>query len=198
MGRPSREGRLFYCDPEDDLTDRLEKLTGPMAELENLLEPLIDDLGFEVVRLQFNTGGGRPHLQVMAEPKDGSVMGVEGCSLLSREISALLDVEDPIASAFDLEVSSPGTDRPLTRLKDFARYVGYEAKIETHDLIDGQKRYRGDLDGVEGSHIKFTAEQSAQTLPFDQLAKAKLVLNDKLTRAAMKGQFPPPPVGATD
>lgn len=174
--------------------ERLEKLTGPMAELETLLEPLIDDLGFEVVRFQFNTGGGRPHLQIMAEPKDGSVMGVEGCSLLSREISALLDVEDPIAAAFDLEVSSPGTDRPLTRLKDFARYVGYEVRIETHDLIDGQKRYRGDLAGVEGTDIKITSDQGEQTLAFDQLAKAKLVLNDTLTRAAMKGQFPPPPV----
>ena len=174
--------------------DRLEKLTGPMAQLEELLEPLIEDLGYEVVRFQFNTGGGRPHLQIMAEPKDGSVMGVESCSLLSREISALLDVEDPIASAFDLEVSSPGTDRPLTRLKDFARYAGYEAKIETHDLIDGQKRYRGDLAGLDGDQIKFTSDQGEQSLAFDQLAKAKLVLNDKLTKAALKGQFPPPPV----
>ena len=165
-----------------------------MAQLEELLEPLIDDLGFEVVRFQFNTGGGRPHLQIMAEPKDGSVMGVEGCGLLSREISALLDVEDPIASAFDLEVSSPGTDRPLTRLKDFARYVGYEAKFETRDLIEGQKRYRGELIGVEGQHITFISDKGEQSLAFDQIAKAKLVLNDKLTKAVLKGHFPPPPV----
>ena len=165
-----------------------------MANLETLLEPLIDDLGFEVVRFQFNTGGGRPHLQIMAEPKDGSVMGVKGCGLLSREISALLDVEDPIASAFDLEVSSPGTDRPLTRLKDFARYVGYEARIETHDLINGQKRYRGELGGLAGTTIHVQCEGTPVSLAFDQIAKAKLVLNDKLTNAALKGQLPPPPV----
>ena len=171
---------------------RLEKQTGPMAALEGLLEPLIDDLGYEVVRLRFKSGGGRPQLQVMAEPKDGSAMAVEDCALLSREISALLDVEDPIALAFDLEVSSPGIDRPLTRLKDFARYAGFEAKLETVELIDGQKRYRGDLDGVKGSDIKFISDQGPQRLPFDRLAKAKLVLNDTLTRAARQGQFPPP------
>lgn len=165
-----------------------------MAALEELLEPLIVDLGFELVRVQFNTGGGRPHLQIMAEPNDGSVMGAEGCSKLSREISALLDVEDPIASAFELEVSSPGTDRPLTRLKDFARYVGYEAKFETAQPIDGQKRYRGDLLNVEGTTISFVNDQGEHSLAFDQIAKSKLVMNDRLTKAALKGQFPPPPV----
>lgn len=173
---------------------RLEMLTGPMAILEDLIEPLVDDLEFELVRLQFNTGGGRPHLQIMAEPKDGSPMGAEGCSKLSREISALMDVEDPIASAFDLEVSSPGTDRPLTRLKDFARYIGYEAKAEAHTPIDGQRRFRGTLTKVAQPSIHFTNDQGDFALTFDQIAKAKLVMNDHLTQAALKGQFPPPPV----
>ena len=169
-----------------------------MAALETLLEPLMDDLGFELVRMQFNTGGGRPHLQIMAEPQNGAPMGAEGCSLLSREISALLDVEDPIASAFELEVSSPGTDRPLTRLKDFARYVGYEAKMETVQPIKGQKRYRGDLTQLEDQTIHFSNDQGGHQLAFSQLAKAKLVMNDRLTQAVLKGQFPPPPLGAID
>ena len=169
-----------------------------MASLETLLEPLIVDLGYELVRLQFNTGGGRPHLQIMAEPNDGSIMGADGCSKVSREVSALLDVEDPIASAFELEVSSPGTDRPLTRLKDFARYIGYEAKFETAQAIEGQKRYRGDLLSVADAHIHFTNDQGTHSLAFDQLAKAKLVMNDRLTQAALKGQFPPPPLGDSD
>lgn len=176
------------------MTQRLEKLTGPMAQLETLLEPLIEDLGFEVVRLQFNSGGGRAQLQVMAEPKDGSVMTVGGCSLLSREISALLDVEDPIASAYDLEVSSPGTDRPLTRAKDFARYQGYTAKLETCALIEGQKRYRGVLAGFAEGHVLLTTDQGELAFDVVQIAKAKLVLDDKLTRAALTGQFPPAPV----
>ncbi len=162
-----------------------------MADLEALLEPLIDDLGYEVVRLQFNTGGGRAHLQLMADPKDGGVMGLDDCTQLSREISAVLDVEDPIAGAFTLEVSSPGTDRPLTRLKDFARYVGFEAKFETHEPLAGQKRYRGELAGVKGQTIAFVSDQGPGSLEFSQLAKAKLVMNDKLAQAALKGLFPP-------
>ena len=173
---------------------RLEMLTGPMVSLEELIEPLVIDLGYELVRLQFNTGGGRPHLQIMAEPKDGTPMGAEGCSKLSREISALMDVEDPIASAFDLEVSSPGTDRPLTRLKDFARYVGYTAKAETHDPIEGQRRFRGTLTKVAESTIHFTNDQGDFSLAFDQIARAKLVMDDHLTQAALKGNFPPPPL----
>lgn len=165
-----------------------------MASLEDLLLPLIDELGFELVRLQFNTGGGRPHLQVMAEPKDGSVMGVDGCTLLSREISALMDAEDPIVSAFDLEVSSPGTDRPLTRLKDFIRYKGYEAKVETLELIEGQKRYRGALNGAKDQNVLLNTDQGTISLEFKQIAKAKLVLTDKLTKAALRGEFPPAPV----
>ena len=182
----------------DDHENRLEMLTGSMSYLESLLEPVINDLGFDLVRLQFNAGNKRSHLQIMAEPKNGDIMGVEQCSLLSREISALLDVEDSIATAFDLEVSSPGTDRPLTRLKDFVRYVGYETKLETKELVNGQKRYRGDLIGVENGCIKLDSSGKHFSFAFHQIAKAKLVLNDKLTRAALKGQFPPPLVRASD
>ncbi len=162
-----------------------------MADLETLLEPLIDDLGYEVVRFQFNTGGGRAHLQLMVDPKDGGAMGLDDCAQLSREISAVLDVEDPIAGAFTLEVSSPGTDRPLTRLKDFARYVGFDAKFETLEPLAGQKRYRGELAGVRGQTIAFVSDQGLGKLEFSQLAKAKLVMNDKLAQAALKGLFPP-------
>ena len=164
-----------------------------MARLETLLEPLITDLGYEIVRVRFSADGGRSRLQVMVEPQGGGSMALDSCALLSREISALLDVEDPIEERFHLEVSSPGTDRPLTRLKDFALYVGYDAKFETLEPIQGQKRYRGELAGVDGQTIRYLSDKGPATLDYSNLAKAKLVLNDKLTQAVLKGHFPPKP-----
>lgn len=148
----------------------------------NLIAPSIDALGYELVRVTL-AGSTRKVLQIMAEPKDGRVMAVEDCARVSRAVSAILDVEDPISGAYSLEVSSPGIDRPLTRPKDFARFAGHEAKIETHEPIDGRKRFKGILKGVAAEHVKIDSEGAEVALPLNQIAKAKLVLTDALIAA---------------
>ena len=140
-------------------------------------------MGYEVVRVQL-TGGQRMVLQVMAERADGAPMTVEDCADISRAISAVLDVEDPIKSAYTLEVSSPGIDRPLTRLKDYERFAGFEAKLETRLAVDGRKRFKGMLKGVEDGLVCIESEQGAARLEFDNILRAKLVLTDELIRAS--------------
>ena len=162
-------------------------MPSPMEErLSTLLEPAISGLGFELVRLKV-MGGDAPTIQVMAEKPDRT-MTVKNCTKLSREISAILDVEDPIAGKYTLEVSSPGIDRPLTRLKDFEDFRGFEAKVETRTLIDGQKRFRGRVLGTEGDRIKLMADAGDMELLFDDIEKAKLILTDELVAASLKGQ----------
>ena len=117
-----------------------------------IIQPSMEGLGFELVRLRMMSGK-KITLQIMAERPDGT-MEVEDCAELSRNISAILDVEDPIADEYTLEVSSPGIDRPLTRLADFDRWEGYEAKLETDELIDGRKRFKGILAGTEGTGLR--------------------------------------------
>src|SRR5215468_7998256 len=112
------------------------------AKVEGLLAPALDALGYGIVRVQFNNGR-RATLQIMAERHDGTSMSVDDCAQISRAASALLDVEDPIQGTYDLEVSSPGIDRPLTRRHDFERFAGFEAKLDTDRLLDGRKRFRG-------------------------------------------------------
>jgi ribosome maturation factor RimP len=156
-------------------------------QIEQMISPSIEALGYEVVRVSL-AGSTRKVLQIMAEPADGRVMSVEDCARVSRAISAILDVEDPISGAYSLEVSSPGIDRPLTRPKDFDRYAGHEAKIETHEPIDGRKRFKGTLKGVVpgsdgGEAVKLDSEGAEIALPLNQIAKAKLVLTDALIAA---------------
>src|SRR6056297_577352 len=122
-----------------------------MAEI---IAPVIEDMGFELVRVRL-MGGKTQTLQIMAERPDGGIE-VNDCAEISNAISAVLDVEDPILDAYTLEVSSPGIDRPLTRLKDFEAFEGYEAKLETAELIDGRKRFKGMLAGVEGDEVLIT------------------------------------------
>ncbi|QFT64624.1 ribosome maturation factor RimP [Roseivivax halotolerans] len=148
--------------------------------------PVIEDLGFELVRVRLQ-GGKSPLLQIMAERPDGGIE-VDECGEISTAVSAVLDVEDPILDAYTLEVSSPGIDRPLTRLKDFDTFEGYEAKLETHDLIDGRKRFKGVLAGVEGSEVLINIEEGTVGLQFDWLADAKLVLTDELIREMLKAR----------
>jgi len=119
-----------------------------MAEI---ITPVIEDLGYELVRIRLMSGKSTI-LQVMADKPNGGIE-VDDCAVISNAISAVLDVEDPILDAYALEVSSPGIDRPLTRLKDFAMFEGYEAKIETAELIDGRRRFKGELAGVEGEEV---------------------------------------------
>lgn len=153
------------------------------GRIEQIITPSVEAMGYEVVRVQL-TGGQRMVLQVMAERADGASMTVEDCADISRAISAVLDVEDPIKSAYTLEVSSPGIDRPLTRLKDFERFAGFEAKLETRLAADGRKRFKGMLKGVEDGLVCIETEQGAARLEFDNILRAKLVLTDELIRAS--------------
>ncbi len=153
----------------------------------DLIAPTVEGLGFELVRVRL-MGGRRITLQVMAERPDGR-MEIDDCADLSRALSALLDVEDPIEREYALEVSSPGIDRPLTRLEDFDRWKGWTAKLETDELINGRKRYAGELQGLSGDEVLLTLESGeAAQIPFSALADAKLVLTDALIEASLKAQ----------
>src|SRR5690606_25486060 len=116
-----------------------------------IVQPVIEDLGFELVRLRL-LGGKEQILQLMIQRPDGTV-DVDNCATVSTAVSAIMDVEDPITEEYSLEVSSPGIDRPLTRLKDFEQWAGYTAKIETEELIDGRRRFKGTLAGVENDEV---------------------------------------------
>jgi ribosome maturation factor RimP len=157
--------------------------------LAGIVAPTIEGLGFELVRLRL-MGGKRATLQIMAERPEGGIE-VEDCARISRAVSAVLDVEDPISGEYNLEVSSPGIDRPLTRPKDFERYEGYEVKLETAELIDGRRRFTGTLEGFEDGEVLIAIREGTIGLAFDLIADAKLVLTDALVAeslAARKAQ----------
>lgn len=148
-----------------------------------LIEPTVNDMGYDLVRTQI-TGETRMQLQIMAERSDGSGMGIDDCAKVSRAISAVLDVEDPIRGAFTLEVSSPGIDRPLVKLADFERFDGFEARIETALPLDGRKRFKGRLCGVSGETVSISTDDGDVTIPFGDISRAKLMLTDELLAAA--------------
>ena len=152
-----------------------------MAEI---ITPVIEDLGFELVRVRLMSGQSTT-LQVMADRPDGGIE-VDELALISQSISAVMDVEDPILDEYTLEVSSPGIDRPLTRLKDFEMFEGYEAKIETGELIDGRRRFKGELAGVEDDEVLINVEEGTIGLKFDWLTDAKLVLTDDLIKEMLR------------
>lgn len=151
-----------------------------------IITPVVEDMGFEIVRIRLMTGK-ESILQIMAQGPDGNIE-VDACAKISTAISATMDVEDPILDAYTLEVSSPGIDRPLTRLKDFAKWEGFEAKIETDELIDGRRRFKGQLSGVEGGEILITIAEGTIGLKFEWLSDAKLVLTDELIRDVLRGR----------
>ncbi|MDA7423844.1 ribosome maturation factor RimP [Thalassococcus lentus] len=167
------------------MSDLIAK-TSMDQRLAEITTPVIEDMGFELVRIRL-MGGNTPTLQIMAERPTGGIE-VDECAQISTAVSALLDVEDPILDAYVLEVSSPGIDRPLTRLKDFETFEGYEAKLETADLIDGRKRFRGVLAGVEDGEVLINLEEGTIGLQFDWLAEAKLVMTDELVREMLKAR----------
>jgi ribosome maturation factor RimP len=152
-----------------------------------MIAPSLEAMGYRLVRVAF-TGGRRPTLQIMAERRDEAAMSVDDCADISRTVSALLDVADPIPVAYALEVSSPGIDRPLIERDDFARYAGYEAKIEMANLIDGRKRFRGRLLGVADDAVRVALADREVVLPLAAVVRAKLVLTDELLAAARKQQ----------
>jgi ribosome maturation factor RimP len=155
-----------------------------------IITPVVEGMGFELVRVRL-MGGKTKTLQIMAERPAGGIE-VDDCARISTAVSATLDVEDPLEDAYTLEVSSPGIDRPLTRLKDFETWEGYEAKIETTEMIDGRRRFKGVLQGVEDGEVLIEIEEHGETmtigLQFDWLSDAKLVLTDELIRDVLRAR----------
>lgn len=168
--------------------ERFLSETGLAATLATLIEPVLDSLGFRLVRVSISGREGKT-VQIMAERPDGS-MNIEDCEAISRQLSPLLDANDVVAEAYRLEVSSPGIDRPLVRPSDFEDWAGYEAKIELNQLLDGRKRFRGRLDGFEGGEVRIEVDldQIGKTtigLPVGLILEARLVLTDDLIREAL-------------
>ena len=147
--------------------------------LSNMLEPIIEELGYECVRIM-TIGQANPTLQIMIDKTDGTEINVEDCAKVSRALSAVLDENDPIKDKYNLEVSSPGLDRPLTKLEHFVRFSGNEVKIETDETIEGRKRFKGMLNGVKGAEILLNMDDKVFVIPFNAVSKAKIILTDEL------------------
>jgi len=159
------------------------------------IEPSLEAMGYRLVRVVI-TSGRRATLQVMAERLDDQPMTVDDCAQISRSVSALLDVADPIPSAYLLEISSPGIDRPLVRTEDYDRFRGFEARIELARPIDGRKRFRGRLLGTSRGNVRLVTETGETELPLDAVDRAKLVLTDDLISGAPRNaseHLPPRP-----
>lgn len=178
-------------DQRDEVADsrRFIRETGRAADIAALVEPTLEDLGFRLVRVQILGRDGQT-VQIMAERAGGTIT-IEDCEAISRQLSPLLDVHDPLPGSYRLEISSPGIDRPLVRPSDFEDWAGHEAKIELKELVGGRKRYRGVLEGFEDGEVRMECtldQQGTQVLGFsvDMVADAKLVLTDELVREALK------------
>jgi ribosome maturation factor RimP len=169
---------------------RLITETGIEARIADIVEPVARELGYRLVRVKLSALNGQT-LQIMAE-RDDSTMRVGDCEALSKAISPVLDIEDPIRGNYNLEVSSPGIDRPLVRRSDFERWAGYAAKLETRDLVNGRKRFKGVIVKVEADHVLVrrddpqSGEQTEISLALDNIAEARLVLGDELIREALR------------
>jgi ribosome maturation factor RimP len=160
----------------------------PLAEkIEQIITPTLAGMGFAVVMLRMTEAHKRRTLQLFIEHSDGRGVNLDDCAQVSGVVSALLDVQDPIDSRYDLEVSSPGIDRPLVKLADFARYAGHQARVDLAAPLDGRKRFSGTLLAVEGEEVKLrTADGKEYFLPYGQMAQAKLILTDELIKAHAK------------
>ena len=153
-------------------------MTELLRRIEDIVAPTVVGMGYELVRVAMSKGGT---LQIMIEPADGGPMDVEACATLARALSAVLDVEDPIASAYTLEVSSPGIDRPLTRPKDYARWAGHLARLETALPVEGRRRFKGKLLGFADDMVKLRLEDGVEvTVPLSAVTRAKLEMTDAL------------------
>ena len=156
-------------------------MSSQIEMLHKIIDPIAEAMGYEVIRiaLQNSARGEAMTLQIMAERPDGSML-VEDCAKLSREISVIMDVEDPISAEYVLEVSTPGIDRPLTRRKDFENYAGYEIKLELSVPEAGRRRFRGKLGGISGDLVKIEVDGEVFEVDFNNIYRSKLVLTDEL------------------
>ena len=153
------------------------------AALTALLEPEVEALGYRLVRLAMIGGASDPTLQVMAERPDTRQLELGDCEKISRRLSELLDEHDPIEGAYRLEVSSPGIDRPLTRLSDYSDWAGHEARIKFDEPIDGARQVSGRIEGVDGDTVRISTTKGPRSIPFSAIASAKLLLTDALIEA---------------
>lgn len=170
-------------------TERFARETGRAAELASIIEPVLESMGFRLVRVHV-TGGTAATLQIMAERPDGS-MSIDDCETISKQLSPVLDVADALPGAYRLEVSSPGIDRPLVRPSDFEAWAGQLVKIELKELIDGRRRFRGTIEGYEDGEARVEIEMEGQEpavigLPIGLIEEAKLVLTDELIRESLR------------
>ncbi len=156
--------------------------SGVESDIARLVTPTLDAMGYDVVRVKI-LHGGRSTLQIMAERSDGAGTTVDDCAAISRAVSAVLDVEDPMPGAYELEISTPGIDRPLVRLGDFERFAGYQAKIQTRRPIEGRRRFSGRLLGVSEGGVRIALGDEEAEIPLDNIDAAKLVLTDDLIAA---------------
>jgi ribosome maturation factor RimP len=168
---------------------RLITEPGRAARVAAIAEPVLAGLGYRLVRVRISGAAGCT-VQIMAERPDGS-LAIEDCETASRALSPVLDVADPIETAYRLEISSPGIDRPLVRRSDFDRYAGHIAHIETNVPIDGRRRFRGQLLGTEGDSVRIrmndaTPDGTDAVLPIDDMMEAKLVLTDELIAESLR------------
>ena len=151
-----------------------------------IIAPPLESMGYVLVRVRMKDGSSRGTLEIIAERADGAGMGIDDCTEISHSVSALMDVNDPIRNAYDLEVSSPGLDRPLMSLDDFKRFKGQEAKVELMLPIDGRKRFRGTIESVQNDQITMKVDNQDVTLSFDGIRNAKLAISEAKTREALK------------
>jgi ribosome maturation factor RimP len=179
----------MHAGDEGTSGDRFIVESGAAARVAELIEPALQGRGYRLVRVTVSGADGKT-LQIMAERPDGT-MTIDDCEAISKEISPLLDVHDPIAGAYRLEVSSPGIDRPLVRASDFEDWAGHEAKLEVKELIDGRRRFRGTLEGFEDGEVRIEVDLGGEAgknvigIPIGLLAEARLVLTDELIREAL-------------
>jgi len=167
------------------------QLDGQLGEVERLIGPSVEAMGFRLVRLALMGEARKLTLQIMAEPKDNSAMNVDHCADLSRAIAAILGVEDPSSTAYSLGVSAPGVERALMRSEDLARFSGNQVRIETAEPRNGQRRFVGELLGVDEDHVVLSVtnrnnSEKELTIPFKKVARAELVLTDDVIRDTLK------------
>ena len=187
-------GPQSMSSPTGNEDRRFVRESGPARTIADLAEPILDELGFRLVRVKVSGRDGGT-VQIMAERRSGA-MSVEDCATISRALSPVLDAYDPMPSQYRLEVSSPGIDRPLVRPSDFAAWTGHEAKIELSEPVDGRKRFRGVIEGVVKNEVRLRIELEGKAepvvigLPFSLIGEAKLVVDLAGLRADLSGKKP--------